>query len=92
MSIDQQDLQLFLPVHSKVEQQALEDLDKAHKDMSARVKRAQEEATNLAGGQALMQSRLLQQELSEQCTQVISSKLQPGLDLQEGHENLTVLG
>lgn len=54
---------------SVLEQQGLEDLDKAHRDMALKVKQARDEATKVAGGQALIQSRLLQ-ELSDQSIQV----------------------
>ena len=56
---------------SELEQQGLDDLDKAHKDMALRVRQAREEATNVAGGQALVQTRLLQQQLGEQSLQVL---------------------
>lgn len=56
---------------SELEQQGLDDLDKAHKDMALRVRQAHEEATNVAGGQALVHTRLLQQQLGEQSLQVL---------------------
>ena len=55
---------------SDLEQQSLQDLEKARKDAAVRVRQAHDEATAVAGGEALMQSRRLQNELSEQSLQV----------------------
>ena len=61
---------------SDLEQQALEDLEKALKDAAVRVRQAHDEATAVAGGEALVQCRRLQNELSEQSVQVLVAPLE----------------
>ena len=56
---------------SQLERQALEDIDKAQKDLAARVADAREQVMQEIGGEVLVRNRQLEDEIAEQSNQVL---------------------
>ena len=55
---------------SQLELQALEDIDKAQKDLAVRLADAREQVMQEIGGKVLMRNRQLEDEIAEQSNQV----------------------
>ena len=56
---------------SQLERQALEDIDKAQKDLTVRVADAREQVMQEIGGEVLVRNRQLEDEIAEQSNQVL---------------------